>query len=182
MSAANQSVPPAVCRACWSGTLVAVRQPRLKSTFARATVPVAAGIGFFALLAALLWGVAALISRNTDQVTNNLSPTTQELGNAESLAEVIRTDGPIILNDLLGNDDHLVVTHSGDDPTRGWAIYLAHPADRDLSCPVEVVKGTQTFLDCDGRTLTVDDLALVPDYAKLFYNEGEGTITISLRP
>jgi hypothetical protein len=47
---------------------------------------------------------------------------------------------------------------------------------------VEVVKGTQTFLDCDGRTLTVDDLALVPDYAKLFYNEGEGSITISLRP
>lgn len=138
-----------------------VRRPRLQSTLARAVVPVAAGIGFFALLALLLWGVAALISRNPEQTSTNLSGTIQEMGSAVNLADAIAKDGPIVLNDLIG-DDHIVLSHSGADPNQGWVISLAHPADRDASCQVEVVRGTATFTDCDGRTLGVTDLAAPP--------------------
>lgn len=122
----------------------------------------AAGIGFFALLALMLWGVAALISRNPDQTSANLSGTIQEMGSAVNLADTIATDGPIVLNDLIGDDSHIVLSHSGDDPNKGWAIHLAHPADRDATCQVEVVRGTDTFTDCEGRTLGIDDLALPP--------------------
>jgi len=141
---------------------VHVRRPRLQSTLARAVVPVAGGIGFFALLALMLWGVAALISRNPDQTSTNLSGTIQEMGSAVNLADAIAKDGPIVLNDLIGNDDHIVVAHTGADPNQGWTIHLAHPADRDAACPVEVVRGTSTFTDCEGRSLGLDDLALPP--------------------
>ena len=53
-----------------------MRRPRLQSTFARAVVPVAAGIGFFGLLALALWGVAALMSRDTGAATERLTPST----------------------------------------------------------------------------------------------------------
>jgi hypothetical protein len=139
-----------------------VRRPRLQSTLARAVVPVAAGIGFFALLALLLWGVAVLISRNPDQTSTNLSGTIQEMGSAVNLADTIASDGPIVLNDLIGDDSHIVLSHTGADPNKGWAIHLAHPADRDPKCPVEVVRGTATFTDCEGRTLGIDDLAVPP--------------------
>jgi hypothetical protein len=159
-----------------------VRQPQLKSTFARAVVPVAAGIGFFAVLALALWGVAALSSRNTDQLSNNLSPSVQEMGSASNLARIVAKDGPIVMNDLIGQDDHIVLSHTGDDPASNWTLHLAHPADRPATCQIEVVKQTQTFTDCDGRTLTVDDLAEVPAGVFPVYNKDEGTLTLDLTP
>ena len=158
-----------------------MRRPRLQSTLARAVVPVAAGIGFFALLALLLWGVAAVIARNGTDTSSNLAPTIQEMGSAANLASVIATDGPIVLNDLIGNDRHIVLSHSGTKPTEGWAIHLAHPADRDASCNVTVVKGTATFTDCDGRTIGVGDLALPPAGVTPIVN-GDGSLSLDLIP
>lgn len=184
-STANPEVLPsgsgAVRPACSCGTLGTVRQPQLKSPLARAVVPVAAGIAFFAVLGLALWGVAALISGNTDQVTDNLSPSVQEMGSAANLAAIIAEDGPIVMNDLIGDDDHIVLAHAGDDPTSGWTLHLAHPADRDATCQIEVVKQTQTFTDCEGRTLTVDDLAEVPQGVFPIYNE-DGSLTLDLTP
>lgn len=158
-----------------------MRQPQLKSTFARAVVPVVGGIAFFAVLALALWGVAALISKNSDQVTSNLSGTVQEMGSAANLAQIIAEDGPIVMNDLIGDDDHIVLAHAGDNPEKGWTLHLAHPADRDASCQVEVVKQTQTFTDCEGRTLTVDDLASVPAGVYPIWNP-DGSLTLDLTP
>jgi hypothetical protein len=158
-----------------------MRRPQLQSTLARAVVPVAAGIGFFALLALALWGVAALIAGNSHTTSQNLVPTVQELGNAAVLAGVIADDGPIVLQDLIGNDSHVVLHHTGTDALQGWGVHLAHPADRTYQCPVEVVKGTATFTDCDGRTITVDQLADVPDdVLGPVVNPDEGTITLDL--
>ncbi len=158
-----------------------MRRPRLQSTLARAVVPVAAGIGFFALLALLLWGVAALIARNGTDTTSNLAPTIQEMGSAANLAGVIATDGPIVLNDLIGNDRHIVLSHTGASPSEGWAIHLAHPADRDATCNVTVVKGTATFTDCDNRTIGVDDLALPPAGVFPIVNS-DGSLSLDLIP
>ena len=140
-----------------------MRRPQLQSTFARAVVPVIAGIGFFALLGLALWGVAAIISNNSDDTTSNLAPSVQEMGSTSFVADVINDDGPIILRDLLGDDRNVVVDHTGADVDFGWAIYLAHPADRDADCAIELIKQTRTFEDCDGRTLQVSDLATPPE-------------------
>ncbi|MEI8239148.1 MAG: hypothetical protein WCI22_06965 [Actinomycetota bacterium] len=152
-----------------------MRRPQLKSTFARAVVPVAAGIAGFAVLGMALLGVASLISHNGSQTTDRLTPTTQDMGSTEVLAGVIAKDGPIVLQDLVGSDKHIVLNHTGSDPAKNWAMYLAHPADRDASCQVTVVKRTHTFTDCTGRTITVDQLADVPQGVGPTLNN-EGTL------
>lgn len=164
-----------------SGTLAPMRRPRLQSTLARAVVPVAAGLGFFVLLGLLLWGIAAVIARNGDDTSSNLAPTIQEMGSAASLASVIATDGPIVLNDLIGSDRHVVLSHTGTSASEGWAIHLAHPADRDATCTVTVVKTTSTFTDCEGRTIGVDDLALPPAGVFPIVNS-DGSLSLDLIP
>lgn len=176
MGLPSQFRPPFRLRVGHTGRM---RRPRLESTFARAVVPVAAGIAFFAVLGLALWGVAALISGDSSATTDRLTPTIQELGPVQPIAEAIALDGPIVLNDLVGNDRHIVLDHTGDEADRGWAMYLAHPADRTVECPVAVVRGSRNFTDCEGRTLTVDDLALPPAGVSPIVNN-DGTLSLDL--
>lgn len=140
-----------------------VSRPRLQSTFARAVVPVLGGIAFFAVLGLALWGVAALSSRN-GQTEEILASRTFTPGRVTTYASIVERDGPIIFPDLLGTDGDrtIVLHHSGSDPTRGWVLYLAHPADRPIECKVTQVRGTRQFTDCEGRTIDVADLAPPP--------------------
>ncbi len=153
-----------------------MRRPQLRSTFARAVVPVLAGLGFFLIVGLLLWGVAAVASRNSGDTTANLAPAFQEMGNAEFVASLIADDGPIILQDLVGDDRNIVLDHS---PATGFQIYLAHPADRTSACTIEVVRGTRQFTDCEGRTLDPDDLALPPRGVRPILNN-DGSLTLDL--
>jgi hypothetical protein len=60
-------------------------------------------------------------------------------------------------------------------------VYYAFPADRDVSCAIEQIVGTDTFTDCDGRTISVEDLApptngeypVIEDRVALFIDLGE---------
>ena len=139
----------------------AARQPfKLKSPAARAIVPVVGGIAFFVLLALVTWGIAAWISRGGAEVTDRLAPSRFEVGSAQSAAQIVAEDGPIIfpgLNTTTG-ERTLVLDHEGDDPTRGWQVFYAYPIDRP-DCPVEQVIGTRDFVDCDGDTIGVADLS-----------------------
>ena len=153
--------------------------PRPRSLLARAVLPVAAGVGFFAVLGLALWGVAALMSGNADQTQQILVPTYQDLGRTDAIATTIAEDGPLLLPDLVGDDRTIVVDHTGDDPQQGWAIWLAHPADREASCAVEQVPATRTFTDCDGRTLEVEDLALPPAGVQPIVSD-DGLLTLDL--
>jgi hypothetical protein len=138
-----------------------VRVPELRSPLARAVVPVLAGIAVLAVLALVTWLMALYISRGGAETTERLARTTFELGSVDRRAETVAEDGPILLPGLntTTGDRTIVVNHTGDDPTLGWQVYWAYPADRDPSCLVEQVPGTATFTDCDGRTIDVTDLA-----------------------
>jgi hypothetical protein len=158
-----------------------MRRPQLRSTFARAVVPVLGGLAFFAVLGLALWGVAAIISHNSDQASQHLAPTSQEMGSRVALAAAIAKQGPIVLQDLIGNDRHVVLEHVGTDPDNGWFLYLAHPADRDATCTVAVVKGTHTFTDCEHRTIAPEQLATVPSGVAPIINP-DGSLTLDLTP
>jgi len=124
-------------------------------------VPVAGGIAFFVLLGLATWGIAALLSRNPQRVTEELAATTFELGDTEAYADVIADSGPILLQGLVGDDAarSIVVDHTGDVADRGWRVYFAHPAEGDPTCRVTQVPGTRRFVDCAGTELAVEDLA-----------------------
>jgi hypothetical protein len=153
-----------------------MRRPQLRSNFARAVVPVLAGIGFFLIVGLLLWGVAALSAGNSDDTTANLAPAFQEMGNAEWVAGRIADGGPIILQDLIGSDRNIVLDHTDAD---GFFIYLAHPADRDATCQIAQVKHTRQFTDCEGRTLEPADLAPPPQGVRPIINN-DGSLTLDL--
>jgi hypothetical protein len=56
----------------------------------------------------------------------------------------------------------IVLDHTGDDPALGWVVYFGYPADGDEDCIVEQIIGTRQFIDCDGNTLDVSELAPPP--------------------
>ena len=95
--------------------------PELRTPLARAVVPVAAGIGFFVVVALVLWGIAAAISGNAGKgglLTND----TFRPGSALAYAAKVAADGPILFPDLLGTDGDrtIVLDHTGDDPLSDW--------------------------------------------------------------
>ena len=127
-------------------------------------VPVLGGIGFFAVLALVLWGIASLVSQNGSGATANLASNVFRPGSVQRYAAIIDEDGPVLFPDLLGTDGDksIVLDHSGTDPMVGWRIYLGHPADRPITCKVVQVQHSSKFTDCEGRTIDVGALAPPP--------------------
>ena len=154
----------------------------LRSPFARAVLPVLGGMAVLALIALFTWAMAAYISGGGGQGSERLAPSTFTVGNVEGLSESIAEDGPLFFPELgtaIGSRS-IVVDHTGDDPTDGWRVYWAYPADRDASCVVEQVPGTTDFLDCDGRTIDVSQLS-PPDPGVFPIVDGGETLVIDVR-
>ncbi|HSB86892.1 MAG TPA: hypothetical protein VLD86_11305 [Ilumatobacteraceae bacterium] len=160
-----------------------MQRPQLRSPLARAVLPVAGGIAFFAVLALVLWGIAALVSRNGNTATANLASNVFRPGSVERYAAIIDEDGPVLFPDLLGTDGDksIVLDHAGDDPMHDWHIYLGHPADRPISCKVKQVQHTSQFTDCEGRTIEVEQLAL-PARGIAPVVSSDGILTLDLTP
>jgi hypothetical protein len=145
--------------------------------------PVLGGIGFFGVLALILWGIASLVSQNGSGATANLASNVFRPGSVVRYAAIIDDDGPVLFPDLLGTDGDksIVLEHSGLDPMHGWFIYLGHPADRPISCKVTQVQHTDQFTDCAGRTIAVEALALPPEGVKPVVS-ADGILTLDLTP
>jgi len=158
-----------------------ISPPRLRSPLARAAVPVLGGIAFIALLFLATWGIAAYTSSGGAESTARLAPPTFELGSVDARAETVADGGPMLFADLntTRGQRTLVVDHTGDDPGAGWRVYWAYPADRDPSCLVEQVRETNTFTDCDGRTIDVS--ALTPPEGVFAVVSNQRTLSIDLR-
>lgn len=157
-------------------------QSRLQPTtpLGRAVLPVAGGLAFFAVLGLATWGIAALLSRNPEQVNERLARTTFEVGDTARIAALIDEDGPLLFQGLVGKDakGSVVLDHTGDVVDRGWIVYYAHPNDREESCKVTQVQHTRRYIDCDGREIDVEQLAPPPEGVRPVVGD---TVIIDLR-
>lgn len=154
----------------------------LKTPFARATVPVVLGIGVIALMAGTLWMLAAYISDNPSNNSERITSNEWTVGPVDSLAEIVAADGPLLFQEPGGDDTarSIVVDHQGEVASNGWRVYWAYPADRDARCPITQVRGDDTFIDCEGRTIAVEQLA--PPDAAVFPRVDDGaTLVIDFR-
>ncbi len=133
----------------------------LRSPVSRAIVPVLGGLALLALMALVLWGIAAYLSGDGREASERLAPSRFQVGSVESAATAVAEDGPILFPglDTISGERTMVLTHDGEDPAEGWRLYYAFPADRDRTCTVEQVQGTASFVDCENRTLDVAELA-----------------------
>jgi hypothetical protein len=145
--------------------------PRLRSTFARAVVPVLGGITVLAAILAATYGLAAWISRDGVETSSRLTPRTLPVGGVESVSETIAETGPILLPGLntTSGERTLILDHAGEDPTRGWRLYLAHP-EGEPSCGVTQVPETSRLLDCDGDEIDIARLARPTDACPIVEN------------
>ena len=152
----------------------------LRSPVARALAPILGGILFFAALFGVTWLMADLAT-NRAEVAVQPGDRTFVVGNVEDIAEAVKTDGPILYPDLRDTTGKrsIVIEHNGDNPAKGWQVYYAYPADRDESCLVTQIARTHTFTDCEGRTLTVEQLMPPLDVRPIV--ENKTTLLIDLR-
>jgi hypothetical protein len=174
----NGSVQPEQRRSTWQSMLERQSKPRLKSPFARAVVPVAAGLAFFAALFGALWLVAALSSKNGQP----LGSTQFNVGRIDAFADKVAEDGPLLFQGLEGTSGKfsIVLDHSGVQDASGWTLYAPFAADAaDDSCLVEQVVKTRRFTDCAGRTLEVEQLRPA-DFAEVVI-EGNRNLIIRLK-
>lgn len=126
--------------------------------------PVVGGIVVLAMIGGLLWLFAAYISRDGTETSERLAPSRLRVASAQGAADLVTAEGPIIFPGLgtTTGERTLVLDHTGDDPESNWTVYFAYPAGGDESCGVEQVIGTREFIDCDGNSLDVTDLAPPP--------------------
>lgn len=138
--------------------------PQLRSPFARAVAPVAAGLAFFAVLGLILWGVAAWLSGSGEQI--RVGDPTFQVGRVDLVADSIVEDGPHLYPDLKdpSGERSIVLDHVGSTDSRGWTVYRPVPADRvGGECLAAQKPRTREFVDCAGRTITVEELEEAPD-------------------
>lgn len=157
-----------------------MRLPEFRSPAGRAVLPVVGGIAFLGLLGLVLWGIAAVMSGEGAQTTT-FTPDRLKVGSIRAWAVSIEDKGPVLFPGLgtSTGDRTLVLDHEGDNPERGWNLYYAYPADRDATCTIVQVPKTDEFTDCDGRTITVRDLAL-PTQGEFPVIEDRTTLYIDL--
>ena len=138
--------------------------PQLRTPFTRAVVPVAAGIGFIAVLGLIMWGVAAWLSGDGTRVT--LGDTRFEIGRVDRLADSIAQHGPQLYADLKDSSGKraVVVDHTGTTDAKGWAVYRPVPAsDPTGTCLAAQVHDSRRFTDCNGNDVDVTALQPAPD-------------------
>lgn len=146
----------------------------------RAILPIIGGAAFLALLFGITWLMATFVThRATQQVVPGNR--TFVVGTVSDVAESIKKNGPILYPDLRdpSGKRSIVIEHNGTDPTRGWQVYYAYPADKTADCLVSQIAKTNTFTDCTGRTLQVNQLQPPSDVTPIV--QGQKTLLIDLR-
>jgi hypothetical protein len=157
--------------------------PRLRSPFARAVVPVLAGLAVLAVLFGLLWLIAAVVTRNADQHDRRVGADVFEVGRVDRLADSVARDGPILFPNLAGEAGRRPVglDHEGPTDFDGWRVFSLRPVGAPASCLVSLDRTTKELTDCNGQTYTVDQLPPA-ERVEVVVDRDDGTLTLDLQP
>jgi len=99
-------------------------------------------------------------------------------GKAETLAEIVVENGPLLLPDATGGSKDIWLHHIGEDPNEGWYAFAVRPLKAQLECFADWQPDSQTFVDtCDETTYpeTGDGLR---QYLVSITDEGDLTINL----
>ncbi len=100
-------------------------------------------------------------------------------GDVESLAEAVADGGPLILPDVAGGDDDVILQHLGPGDDEGW-IALARPLDAPRTCNPVWQPDDDTFVDsCDDTVYPADGEGL-PRYPIDIDEDGRLSIDLNV--
>lgn len=153
---------------------------RLRSPLARAVLPILGGIVFFVALFGITWLVADSMTNHSSTV-QDIGRRTFVVGRVSDIAKSVAANGPVLYPDLRDSSGtrSIVIDHTGDNEALGWQVYYAYPADRSAQCLVTQIEKSRTFSDCEGRSITVDQLKLPDDVRPIV--ENRTTLLIDMR-
>ena len=101
-------------------------------------------------------------------------------GEVKSLAEAVASDGPLLLPDLAGGDDDVILQHLGADDDEGWLAIAARPLAAPRECQVVWQAAERTFVDsCEG-TIYPEDGEGLPTYPVDIDDEGSLSIDLNV--
>jgi hypothetical protein len=157
-------------------------EPRLRSPFTRAVVPVAAGLAVIAALFGLLWLIAVVVTRSADEQNRRVGADVFEVGRVDRLADSVAKDGPMLFPNLAGPAGKRPVglTHTGPTDFEGWRVFSLRPTGNAADCLVALDRGTKELQDCNGRVYQVADLP--PAERVEIVIDRDGTLTLDLQP
>jgi hypothetical protein len=139
-------------------------KPRRPPSLAQRTfLPVLGGIGFLAVLAGLLWLVAAHLAHNAQKLDVRLGAKVFDVGRAADVADSITSGrAPLAFPDPRpGGDRDIFVNHLDTDPTKGWVAFEARPPGEPRRCNLVPRPGAARLTDpCTGTTFPLDGTGL----------------------
>lgn len=147
-------------------------------TSARQAVLVALG-GLGALLA-LMFLITRLgsLGNGGTEIPIQLGDPVFAPGPAAELAEVVDSQGPILLPDASGGERDIIINHLGDDPTDGWVAFAARDLTSPRDCFVEWVAERSVFVDsCSSEEYPPDGAGLQGYGASV---DGDGNLVVNL--
>ena len=135
-------------------------------------------IGAAGVLVAIGLIVATLAAANSGNVEIRIGDDDFDAGDAESRAEAVARDGPILFSDVSGGERDIILQHLGDDAQAGWLAFDAHASGASRDCFLEWDAGQELFLDsCDGTAYPADGAGLTTYDVTVI----EGDVVVSLR-
>ncbi len=134
-------------------------------------------IGAAGVLVAIVLIVATLAAANSGGVEVRIGDDDFDAGHAESRAESVASDGPILFSDVSGGERDIILQHLGEDAQVGWLAFDAQAAGASRDCFVEWDAGQEMFIDsCDGTVYPADGAGLA-NYGGTVM---EGNVVVSL--
>jgi hypothetical protein len=117
------------------------------SLLRRTLLPVLGGLAFMALVAGILWLVAAKLSSDSQRLQVHLGDDVFDIGPARNRANSIREDGvPLFFPDPSpGGSRDIWVTHTSADDDLGWFAFAARAEGTDRACDARIEAGGTTF-------------------------------------
>lgn len=128
----------------------------------RSLVLAVVGIALGIVLVLVIFVVAVPSLTESGKVEVKLGSDTYDAGPAESRAETVAQDGPLLFSDVSGGQRDIYLQHIGDDPATGWYAFDARRPGQGRACPLDWDVATKQFRDrCDGTVVPADGAGLL---------------------